>query len=125
VVCVPTTAPVFNKYVKPVLSKLSSYAKTRNNHPARGPQETIGGGDGRSKNGRKIYDSTYVELDEGEYFATAQAASPGADSHEHQGDRFDGIEVRHEINVSNEEQLLREPQYGRFDQGQDVYNHRS
>ena len=109
IVCLPTLAPLFAKYIRPVVSKITGASK-RSGGPGRlrEAQNTIGGGSsGRRKNYGKLDKDSYLELEEGRHFSTAKAMGVSASSAEEDEtwmNEPNAIGVRHEIHVDDERQ---------------------
>ena len=108
IVCLPTLAPLFAKYVRPVISKITGASKRSGPGRLREAQNTIGGG---SSNRKKIYGKldkdSYLELEEGRNFTTAKAMGVSASSTEVDEiwmSEPNAIGVRHDIHIADEPQ---------------------
>lgn len=84
IVCLPTLAPLFAKYIKPVMSKITGVTKKAGHGQLREAQNTIGGSTKRGyrKDYGKLGEDSYLELEEGSHFSNAKAAGRPASTAE-------------------------------------------
>ena len=106
VVCLPTLAPLFAKYIKPVLSKITKPSRRPGQRQLREAQNTIGGSTKRGlrKNYGKLDKDSYLELEEGTQFSNIKAvgrAASTAGEYEPWMNEPNAIGVRHDIHIDD------------------------
>lgn len=104
IVCLPTLAPLFAKYVKPVVSKITGVTKKPDRRQLREAQNTIGGSTKRGyrKNFDNIRKDSYLELEEGSHFSNAEATgrpAPTPEDDEPWMNEPYAIGIRHDIHI--------------------------
>ena len=104
IVCLPTLAPVFAKYVKPAMTKITGSSKRSGPGQLKEAQNTIGGSSKRGyrKNYGKLNKDSLVELEEGNHFSNAEAMGKSSSTIEEDEiwiNKPNAIGVRHDVHI--------------------------
>jgi len=98
IVCVPTLAPLFAKYIKPAVSRVTGSSKRSRVQP-RDVENTIGGGrSNKRKSYGKLGRDNSMELEEGKNLSHASATSTFEEDEPWMNEP-NSIGVRHDIRV--------------------------
>lgn len=106
IACLPTLAPLFSKYLKPVVSKARGSKKSAERRHLKEAQNTIGGGNSGAFNKRNFVrldkEQALLEMEEGGNFTKAEAtvrSTSSVDDDERWTNHPNAIGVRHDIRV--------------------------
>lgn len=111
--CLPTLTPLFSKYLGSVLSRGSGHqGKGPGQRQLKEAKHTIGSGEKRGfnkKNFNLLDKDSFLELEEGKNFSTAEAMQTPISANEEDDERHwmndsNAINVRHDIRVYGERQ---------------------
>jgi hypothetical protein len=111
VACVPVLAPLFKKYLKPMVTRLTKNTRgtagsSMNKQSRGGPQHTIGGSGYSKKNPFKRLDrDSFMELEEGKNLNTvvAHRSTSSISEEEHWMSDPTAINVKRSVQVHSEE----------------------
>lgn len=116
VICIPTLAPLFARYFRPVVTRATGASKRTGEKRLREAQQTIGGGSTKRAYHWKTYGKldadSYLELEEGNLYTTAEAVSrqgSASDSAKSWIQKPNAIGVTHQIHVFESETPLTHP----------------
>jgi len=112
IACLPTLAPLFSKYLKPVVSKARGSKKGSAARQLKEAQNTIGGGDSRSYNSRRNWvrldkEQGLLEMEDSGNFSKAEAivrTTSSLEDEESWTTKPNAIHMRQDIRIYGEPQ---------------------